>query len=717
MSYIVDQESKFYFFDPSIIDGDKIEVFINNRFIKNIDLVSELETIPFIVRDYSAVGSNTMKIRAASTGSSGGCTFNFYIENNIDGTNTIVLFRSYDLELNEEIIIEYVYDNVYKIPTPTPTSTSTPTNTPALSSTPGNTPTPTSTPSSTVTSTNTPTSTFTPSTTTTATPTSTITPTNTLTPSATPTTTTTPTVTPSVSLSPVLDCPILVMAVCYLHSINTPQPLISTILGISLSKVSEIIDTLYPCVPIKPSPTPTATQTRTPAPTKSLTPTRTGTPTPTSTPTLTVSVTTSPTPTTTPEPTSSSTPTPQPTLSPTVSPTTTITPTNTQTPTITQTPTTSPSINSLTQSRRRKGKGFVCDPYIISGSELSHMNIIQLSTKASGKLKYDIKHLLFGVNTNLVVSILRNGIRTQLGAAESSPTPTRTPTTTPSPTKTQTPTKTATPTKTCTSTASATPTPTLTTTPTSTITETPTLTPTKTPTPTNTPTQTSTTTPSLSLSPSSRPAELLDNIQKNAIEWLLTKGFISWEIIEILQISMNTYQYYMYLRQFKNTPVPTSSVTPTITPTSDPTTTPTRTPTQTPTITKTQTKTPTPTRTTTPTKTPTPDPTSSSTPTQTPEPSASPTPSITPTATLTPTITQTPSITPSITPSKDNCLTYVFPEDIIEIYCSGDCPPRQEPPPDNNPRCKDTSVLCPNKPQYGCEGRIELSIDFMKRCE
>jgi hypothetical protein len=84
----------------------------------------------------------------------------------------------------------------------------------------------------------------------------------------------------------------------------------------------------------------------------------------------------------------------------------------------------------------------------------------------------------------------------------------------------------------------------------------------------------------------------------------------------------------------------------------------------------------------------------------------------------------TPTITPSITASPDNCANYVFPGDIIMVYCSGDCPPpRLEPEGEGaegeagSGECKDTDPLCPRKPDYKCETRIEISIDFTKTCE
>jgi hypothetical protein len=69
-----------------------------------------------------------------------------------------------------------------------------------------------------------------------------------------------------------------------------------------------------------------------------------------------------------------------------------------------------------------------------------------------------------------------------------------------------------------------------------------------------------------------------------------------------------------------------------------------------------------------------------------------------------------------VTISPDNCRTYVFPGDTIEIFCSGDCPPRPpDPPPED---CPDNVPGCiPPKPQYGCESRIEISVDFKKGCQ
>jgi hypothetical protein len=124
-------------------------------------------------------------------------------------------------------------------------------------------------------------------------------------------------------------------------------------------KISEPYSSdLYNCVPIEPTPTPTATPTPTPSSTPTPTPSSTPTPTPTasSTPTPTATPTPTPTasstPTPTPTPTESSTPTPTPTESSTPIPTASSTPTPTSTdvvdatstpiPTSTLTPTETP---------------------------------------------------------------------------------------------------------------------------------------------------------------------------------------------------------------------------------------------------------------------------------------------------------------------------------------------------------------------------------------
>ena len=127
---VVDQESLFYFFDPSAVDGDKIDIFINNQPIKSIDLTSELNTQPFKVAEYSIIGNNTLKIKATSTGESGNCTFAYYIEKNQD----IIVYGFYELVLDEEISLDYEYSP--SSPIPTPTSTRTPTPTVSISNTP-----------------------------------------------------------------------------------------------------------------------------------------------------------------------------------------------------------------------------------------------------------------------------------------------------------------------------------------------------------------------------------------------------------------------------------------------------------------------------------------------------------------------------------------------------------------------------------------------------
>ena len=500
---------------------------------------------------------------------------------------------------------------------------------------------------------------------------------------------------------------IMIAAVNYLHYLNNSPDQIreKTCQRLSVPAIQDIIQQKYPYIPPRPSPTPTPTTTSTCTPTRSPRPTPTQTPTLSPTPTVTASASQTATPSNTaeptPSPTETSAPTPTPTASVTPTATSTVTPSPSITPSVSVSPSPYPSSLSLVKYRR-KGKGTKCDPYVLPAAELASMKVISLDAAFSGKLIPYQKNMKGGSITTTIVR--KDGTRIVVPSAFT-PIPTTTPTVTPTVTQTMTPA------------ASVTPTPTLSPTPTTTVTNTHTpaetvtpsvthtVTPTQSASPTPTPTVTSTITPSLTPSPTSAGYTEIDNCSTTyAIEWLLIQGLVDWEIMTVLGLSLNTFNRFLYVRQFVNTPIPTESTTPTRTPTPEPTSTPTETPTTTPTVTKTHAPSPTPTKTPAVTSSQTPSLSPSVTPSNSPEPTATPTPTMTQTPEPTPTTTPSPTVSPTVSLSANDLSSdYVSAGDIVEIVCVGeDCPPRsnQEPGTQN----------CPGGPFYG-EPRIELIID------
>lgn len=502
---------------------------------------------------------------------------------------------------------------------------------------------------------------------------------------------------------------IMIAAVNYLHYLNNSPDQIreKTCQRLSVIAIQDIIQHKYPYIPPRPSPTPTPTTTSTCTPTRSPrpTPTQTSTLSPTPTPSASAS------PTATPSNTAEPTPSPTETSAPTPTPTSSITPT--VTPTVTPAVTQSPSFPSLSPSPssfslvkyRRKGKGTQCDPYILPATELSSMTVISLDAAFSGKLIPYQKNMKGGSITTTIVR--KDGTRIVVPSAFT-PIPTTTPTVTPTVTQTMTPS------------ASVTPTPTLSPTPTTTVTNTHTpaetvtpsvthtVTPTQSASPSPTPTVTSTITPSLTPSPTSAGYTEIDNCSTTyAIEWLLLQGLVQWEIMTLLGLSLNTFNRYLYVRQFVNTPIPTESTTPTRTPTPEPTSTPTPTPPVTPTVTKTPAPSPTPTKTPPVTKSQTPalSPSATATPPNSPSPTPNPTPTMTQTPEPTLTTTPSPTVSPTVSLSANDLSSadYVSAGDTIEIVCVGeDCPPGSLE--------GITSPNCVGGPIYS-QARIELIID------